>query len=84
VARLAVESPKSDGQPTFAYAERQFLRLEEITLKRQADSVRRELQRMNPLTSPDEHTRLFAEMARLDGAARRAREAAEGVGSSQS
>jgi replicative DNA helicase len=84
VARLAVEDTKSDGPPTSIFAERQFLRLEEIALKRQADSLRRELQRMNPVTSPDEHTKLFAEMARLDGAARRAREAAEGVGSSAS
>jgi DNA primase len=82
VAALAVEPPRSPGEPTADYVERQFLRLEEFLLKRRADAIRKELQRLNPLKVPEEHLELFQEMAELDGAARRAREAAEAVGTS--
>jgi DNA primase len=80
VAELVVDPPRSPGPPTADYAERQVLRLEEFLLKRRADAIRKELQRLNPLKVPDEHLALFQEMAKLDGAARRAREAAEAVG----
>jgi DNA primase len=80
VAALVVDSPRSPGPPTADYAERQLLRLEEFLLKRRADAIRKELQRLNPLKVPEEHLALFQEMAKLDGAARRAREAAEAVG----
>jgi hypothetical protein len=82
VAALVVDPPRSPGDPTRDYAERQLLRLEEFLLKRRADAIRKELQRLNPLKVPQEHLQLFQEMAELDGAARRAREAAEAVGTS--
>jgi hypothetical protein len=80
VAALVVDPPRSPGEPTRDYAERQFLRLEEFVLRRRADAIRKQLQRLNPLKVPAEHLELFQEMAELDGAARRAREAAEAVG----
>ena len=80
VAALIVDPPRSPGEPTRDYAERQFLRLEEFVLRRRADAIRKQLQRLNPLKVPAEHLELFQEMAELDGAARRAREAAEAVG----
>ncbi len=82
IAALAVETPRSESEPTRAYAEQVFLRLEEFALKRQADLVRRDLERVNPLKSPEEHERLFERLVRLEGERRRLRVAAEGVQSS--
>jgi DNA primase len=80
VAAVAMEPPKSGGEPTRDYVERMMLRLEEFSLKRRADVVRKQLQKMNPVKSPDEYDRLFIDLAALEGARRRAREAAEAVG----
>ncbi len=82
VTAVAMESPKSGGEPTRDYAERMLLRLEEFSLKRRADAVRKQLQKMNPVKSPDEYDRMFVDLAALEGARRRAREAAEAVGTS--
>jgi DNA primase len=80
VAVVAMEPSKSSGEPTREYAERTFLRLEEFSLKRRADVLRKELQKMNPVKSPEEYDRMFIDLAALEGARRRAREAAEAVG----
>jgi DNA primase len=79
IAALAVETPKSEREPTRAYAEQVFLRLEEFSLKRRADVIRRELERVNPLKAPDEHERMFEQLVLLEGERRRLRVAAEGV-----
>jgi DNA primase len=80
VAAVAMEPVKSAGEPTPEYAERMLFRLEEFSLKRRADALRKELQRMNPVKSPEEYDRMFIDLAALEGARRRAREAAEAVG----
>jgi DNA primase len=80
VAAIAMEPPKSSGEPTREYAERTFLRLEEFSLKRRADVLRKQLQKMNPVKMPEEYDRMFVDLAALEGARRRAREAAEAVG----
>ncbi len=80
VAAIAMEQPKSSGEPTREYAERMLLRLEEFSLKRRADVLRKELQKMNPVKTPEEYDRMFVDLAALEGARRRAREAAEAVG----
>jgi DNA primase len=80
VAAVAMEPAKSAGEPTREYAERTLLRLEEFSLKRRADALRKELQRMNPVKFPEEYDRMFVDLAALEGARRRAREAAEAVG----
>jgi hypothetical protein len=56
-----------------------FLRLEEFSLKRRADAIRKELERVNPLKAPDEHERMFEQLVELEGARRRLRVAAEAV-----
>ena len=73
LAGLAVERPKSEAEPTAEYVEQLFLRLEEFSLKRQADSIRRELERVNPLKSPADHESLFQQLIELEGARRRIR-----------
>jgi DNA primase len=80
VAVIAMEPPRSSGEPTREYAERTFLRLEEFSLKRRADVLRKQLQKMNPVKMPEEYDRMFIDLAALEGARRRAREAAEAVG----
>jgi len=79
IAALTVEPARSESEPSRAYAEQIFLRLEEFALKRQADLVRRDLERVNPLKSPQEHERLFEQLVQLEGERRRLRVAAEGV-----
>jgi DNA primase len=74
VAALAVEPAETIGEVTQAYADRVFLRLEELALKRQAEEIRKRLERLNPLTAPDEHRELFAEFAKVEGARRKIRE----------
>lgn len=77
LAALAIEPPRSDGDPTNEYVERTFLRLEELWLKRQADALRKELELVNPLTSPLAHESLFERLIQLEGDRRRIRAEAE-------
>ena len=79
LAALAVERPKAQGEPTVEYAERLFLRLEEFSLKRRADVIRKELERVNRLKAPADHETLFEQLIDLEGARRRVRAAAEEV-----
>ena len=73
VAGLAVERLKSESEPTEDYVEQLFLRLEEFSLKRKADSIRRELERVNPLKAPHEYEQLFQQLIEVEGARRRIR-----------
>lgn len=83
VAAISVEPLKSPGDPTGDYVERLFLRLEEFSLKRQADVIRKQLERVNPLKMPADHESLFEELIALESARRKIRTAAEGVGTMQ-
>jgi DNA primase len=78
---LAVEPVKSGGEPLDEYAERQFLRLEELALRREAEAIRVELQKINPINAPDHYQEMFDRWLALDAASRRARDQAEAVGS---
>jgi DNA primase len=83
LAALAVEEPKAtDGRATMGYAEQIFLRLKEFTLKRQADDIRKQLERLNPLKAAEEYDALYEQFVKLEGARRRIRAASEAVGSS--
>jgi DNA primase len=82
VAGLAVETPESGGEPTRSYVEHVFLRLEEFSLSRQIDTMRKQLERLNPLKAPSDYDALFEQLVALEGARRRIRVAAEAVGSS--
>ncbi len=62
-----------DGEPTLAYAEDVWVRLQEFALQRRSSSLRHELQKMNPQTDPRYDT-LFQELVGTDGELRRIRE----------
>jgi DNA primase len=83
VAVLAIEPVKAGEHPVEEYAERVFLRLQEFWLKRQVDSVRKELERLNPLKAPADHVSLFEQLVALEGARREVRARAEAVGVSR-
>jgi DNA primase len=72
VAALATEP--IDLEATAENAQRVWWRLEEFRLKRAIDALRRELQKINPVTDAERYDEMFAELARLTGAWRRARE----------
>jgi DNA primase len=74
VVALAVEPAETVGEVTQDYTDRVFQRLEEFALRRQAEEIRKRLERLNPLTAPDEHRALFEEFAKVEGARRRIRE----------
>ena len=72
IAALATEP--LDVAPIAENARRVLARLEEFRLKRLIDALRRDLQRVNPVTDAARYDEMFGEMARLTGAWRRARE----------
>jgi DNA primase len=71
VAELTVEPVK--GETTPRYARHVQWRLIENSLKRQIEGIKRELQRINPITETDEHERLFKELVGLEAERREAR-----------
>jgi DNA primase len=84
LAAVSVEPLKSAGEPNGAYVERLFLRLEEFSLKRRADVIRKQLERLNPLKMPADHESLFEELVALESARRKIRTASEGAGMARS
>jgi DNA primase len=80
LAALAVEPAETLGEVTPDYVEHVFLRLEEFSLKREAEDIRKRLERLNPLKASDEYDELYEQFVRLEGARRRVRAAAEAVG----
>jgi replicative DNA helicase len=72
IAALATEP--IDLEATADNARRVWWRLEEFRLKRAIDALRRELQKINPVTAAERYDEMFAELARLTGMWRRARE----------
>jgi DNA primase len=75
VAELTVEPVK--GETTDRYARHVLWRLVEFSLKRQIDGLKRELQRLNPVTETDAHERLFKELVALEAEKREARTRAD-------
>jgi DNA primase len=71
VAELTVEPLK--GETTPRYARHVLWRLVEYSLKRQIEAIKRELQRLNPVTETDAHERLFKELVALEAERREAR-----------
>ena len=83
LAALSVEEPKAtDGRATRAYAEQILLRLKEFALKREADEIRKQLERLNPLKASEQYDALYEQFVKLEGARRRIRAASEAVGTS--
>ena len=78
LAELSVEPVR--GEPTSAYAERVVSRLEELSLKRRIDTLKKRLERLNPVTDPQTYDSLFEEYIALEGERRKVRaRAGEGV-----
>ena len=67
------------GEPTLDYAERIFLDVKESELKRRIESVRNDLQRLNPMKDQPQYDERFAVLAELEGERRRIRTQAERV-----
>ena len=77
VSSLALEPLHTVGDPSSGYVDSVVLRLEDLSLEREIKELKRELERLNPLTAQEEHRRLFDRFAELLGHQRRVREAAE-------
>jgi DNA primase len=77
LAALAVEPPETIGPATRAYADQVFLRLQEFALKRRADELQKQLERLNPIKHEEEYQVLFEQFVRLEGARRKIRAASE-------
>ena len=78
LTELAVERPRTSGQPDERYVAAQLARLRELAVARRIKALRSKLQRVNPLEQPDEHTRLFGELVALEQYGRGLREQAMG------
>jgi DNA primase len=76
---LAVERPRTSGQPDEKYVASQLARLRELGVSRQIKTLRSRLQRVNPIEEPDEHVRLFGELVALEQFSRGLREQALGA-----
>jgi DNA primase len=76
LAALATEPV--EGELTVAHASRVALSLEEYALKRRIDTLRKRLERLNPIKDPD-YEPLFEELVDLEGSRRRVRAEAERV-----
>jgi len=81
LAALAVEAPQTVGEVGGPFVDQVVLRLEEVSLKRQADEIKRQLERLNPLKASKEYDELYERFVKLEGARRRIRAASEAVGS---
>jgi DNA primase len=78
LAELSVEPVR--GEPTAAYAERVVSRLEEMSLRRRIDTIKKRLERLNPTKDPQSYDTLFEELIALEGERRKVRaRAGEGV-----
>jgi DNA primase len=71
IAELTLEPLK--GEPTGAYAERLFARLEELRLRREVDTMKKRLEALNPVKEPDTFDDLFKQLADATGRWRDAR-----------
>jgi DNA primase len=78
VAELAVEPARRDGEVDSHYAGILLARLQEIAVVRQIAPLKNKLQRINPVESPDEHSKLLGELFALEQHRRGLREQAIG------
>jgi DNA primase len=79
LTELAVERPRTNGEPDERYVGSQLARLRELGVSRQIKALRSKLQRVNPIEEPDEHVRLFGELVALEQFNRGLREQAMGA-----
>jgi DNA primase len=74
VAELAVEPLRLDGEPDPRYVEVTINRLQLMALNRTIAELKSKLQRINPVSSADDHLRLFSELVSLEQHARALRD----------
>ena len=74
VSQLAVEP--LEGEPTSEYAAGVWQRLQEFQLQRRSADMRRELQKLNPVTDPG-YDEMFQRLIALDGDLRRLKQGGE-------
>jgi DNA primase len=75
---LAVEPLRSVGEADAGYVNAVLARLQEMATVRQVAALKGKLQRMNPVESPDEYTKVFGQLVALEQQARSLRERAMG------
>ena len=75
--RAGSEFTTAGDDPSRGYAQAVFLRLEELSLSRQIDGVRRDLERMNPQKVRQEYEELFERLIALEGRRRDVRAQAD-------
>jgi len=76
---LAVEPLRSvNGESDTAYVNAILARLQEMATVRRVATLKGRLQRMNPVESPDEYTKVFGQLVALEQQARSLRERAMG------
>jgi DNA primase len=78
VGELAVEPLRLDGEPDPRYVAVQMSRLQLYAVNQRIAEVKSKVQRINPVTSQDEHLQLFGELVSLEQQARALRERASG------
>jgi DNA primase len=71
MAELTVEPLK--GDPTAHYAKQVFSRLEELSLGRRIDTMKKRLEGLNPIKNAQSYDSLFQELIALEGERRRVR-----------
>ena len=77
-ALAALATGPVEGELTVSHAHRLALGLQENLLKRRIAEIRKRLQRLNPLTSP-EYERVFEELIALEEERRRVHDQGEGA-----
>ncbi|HEX2073586.1 MAG TPA: DNA primase [Geodermatophilus sp.] len=75
---LAVEPLRSVGEADAGYVTAVMARLQEMATVRRVAALKGKLQRMNPVESPDEYTKVFGQLVALEQEARSLRERAMG------
>ena len=78
VGELAVDALHVDGEPDPPYVSMQLARLQLFAVNRRVADLKSRLQRVNPVSSQDEHFQLFGELVTLEQHARALREQTSG------
>jgi DNA primase len=74
VAELAVEVPRSPGEPDRRYAGEQLAAIQAKAVTRKVAEVKSRLQRVNPVDQASDYNRLFGELVALEQYRRALRE----------
>jgi DNA primase len=78
VGELAVEPLRVDGEPDPQYVAIQVSRLELFAVEARIADLRSKLQRINPVSRPDDHLALFGQLVSVESHARALRERTAG------